>query len=230
MDFEDETPVLQFETPTSIMVCGPTNSGKTMFIKRLLENAQLMFKNVPSYILYCYGSVWKPICTEMQRSIDGIMFHEGIPSKEDLMEARGDDRRHMICVLDDLLHDLANDRWAQELICVSSHHLNITVCLVGHNIYEKGKVMRTLSLNMHYYILFENRRDSEQILRFGRQVFPHKGKYFLDSFIKAMSFSRYMMVDLNPKTEKLYSLRTRIFPGEDTIVFRPKNEEKTDND
>ncbi|CAC5399944.1 unnamed protein product [Mytilus coruscus] len=46
----------------------------------------------------------------MQRSIDGIMFHEGIPSKEDLMEARGDDRRHMICVLDDLLHDLANDR------------------------------------------------------------------------------------------------------------------------
>ncbi|CAC5358219.1 unnamed protein product [Mytilus coruscus] len=105
----------------------------------------------------------------MQRSIDGIMFHEGIPSKEDLMEARGDDRRHMICVLDDLLHDLANDRWAQELIYVSSHHLNITVCLVGHNMYEKGKVMRTLSLNMHYYILFENRRDSSRILRFGRQ-------------------------------------------------------------
>lgn len=136
----------------------------------------------------------------------------------------------MICVLDDLLHNLANDKWAQELICVSSHHLNITVCLVGHNIYEKGKVMRTLSLNMHYFILFENRRDSEQILRFGRQIFPHKGKYFLDSFIKAMSFSRYLTVDLNPKTEKLYSLRTRIFPGEDTIIFRPKNEEKTDSD
>lgn len=45
-----------------------------------------------------------------------------------------------------------------------------------------------------------------------------------------MSFSRYLTVDLNPKTEKLYSLRTRIFPGEDTIIFRPKNEEKTDSD
>lgn len=192
MDLKDETPVLQFETPTSIMVCGPTNSGKTTFIKRLLENAPLMFKEVPSYIMYCYGSVWQPIFSEMQRSIDGIIFHKGVPSKEDLVEVRGDDTRHMICVLDDLLHDLANNQLAQELVCVSSHHLNMTVCLVGHNIYEKGKVMRTLSLNIHYYILFENRRDSEQILRFGRQVFPHKGKYFLDSFIKATSVSRYL--------------------------------------
>jgi len=44
MALEEETPVLQFETPTTIMVCGPTNSGKTTFVKRLLEHASVMFK------------------------------------------------------------------------------------------------------------------------------------------------------------------------------------------
>jgi len=86
MALEDETPVLQLETPTTIMVCGPTNSGKTTFVKRLLENASVMFKEAPTYILYCYGSVWQTIFTEMQRSIERILFHEGIPSKEDLIE------------------------------------------------------------------------------------------------------------------------------------------------
>jgi len=51
MDLEEETPVLQFETPTTIMVCGPTNSGKTTFVKRLLEHASVMFKEAPTYIL-----------------------------------------------------------------------------------------------------------------------------------------------------------------------------------
>ncbi|CAC5417682.1 unnamed protein product [Mytilus coruscus] len=142
------------------------------------------------------------------------------------MEIRGGDRQHMICVLDDLLQDLANDKWAQELVCVSSYHLNITICMLGHNIYEKGTVMRTMSLNIHYFVIFENRRDPEQLHRFGRQVFPNKGKYFTDSLTKAMSLARYMIVDLSPKSDKLYSLRTRIFPGEDMIVFRPKNEEQ----
>lgn len=224
MDTENETPVLQFESPTAIMVCGPSNSGKTTFIKRLLENASTMFKKTPSRILYCYGSVWQPLFSEMQHSIKRIVFHEGVPSKDYLMELRGDDKEHMICVLDDLLQDLANDRWSQELVCVSSHHLNMTVCVLGHNIYEKGKVMRTVSLNIHYYVIFENRRDPEQLNRFGRQVFPNKGNYFTDALSKAISLSRYLLVDLNPKSNKLYSLRTQIFPGEDMIVFRPKDE------
>ena len=54
--------LLQFETPTLFMVCGPTNSGKTWFVKRILENAHLMFKEEhPTFVLYCYGSVWKPM-------------------------------------------------------------------------------------------------------------------------------------------------------------------------
>ncbi|CAC5417051.1 unnamed protein product [Mytilus coruscus] len=166
----------------------------------------------------------------MQHAIERLVFHQGVPSKKDLMEIRGGDRQHMICVLDDLLQDLANDKWAQEMVCVSSHHLNITICVLGHNIYEKGKVMRTMSLNIHYYVIFENRRDPEQLHRFGGQVFPHKGKYCIDSLTKATSLARYLLVDLSPKSDKLYSLRTRIFPGEDTIVFRPKNEEKINDE
>lgn len=61
-------------------------------------------------------------------------------------------------------------------------------------------------------------------------MFPYKGKYFIDSLVKATSLARYMLVDLSPKSDKLYSLLTIHFPGEDTVVFRPKHEEKTDGE
>ena len=46
---EEKPTLLQFETPSSFMVCGPTNSGKAWFVKRMLENARLMFKEPCSY-------------------------------------------------------------------------------------------------------------------------------------------------------------------------------------
>lgn len=86
--------------------------------------------------------------------------------------------------------------------------------------------MRTLSLNTHYFVLYKTRRDQEQILRFGGQAFPQQSKYFLDAYQKA-TFTPYgyLLVDLNPHSCKLYSLRTRFFPGEDIIVYRPRDEE-----
>lgn len=207
-DSTDKLPVLQFETPTTILVCGPTNSGKTTFVKQLLETSSVMFKEPPVSVIYCYGSVWQPIFNEMENSVKNISFHKGLPTKDDLVEIHDSDKRHFICVVDDCMNQCANSTSMEELVCVGSHHLNMTLVCLVQNLFQKGKVMRTLSLNMHYYALFENRRDAEQLLRFGRQVFPYQSKYFLDAYQKstALPFS-YLLVDLNPRSSKLYSLR-----------------------
>lgn len=42
--------LLQLETPSSFMLCRPTNSGKTWLVKRMLENARLMFKEHPTFV------------------------------------------------------------------------------------------------------------------------------------------------------------------------------------
>lgn len=227
MDLQREPSLIQFETPTSILVCGPSNCGKTVFVKKILENARLMFKEPPVYILYCYGSVWQHMFDDMKQTVENINFHEGLPTKIELIEIHKDNNGHFICVLDDLMSESANSTCVEQLVCVGSHHLNMTIISLVQNLFQKVKVMRTLSLNTHYFVLYKNYRDSDQIMRFGRQVFPQQSKYFFDVYQKATNLSSfgYLLVDLNSHSNKLYTLRTRIFPGEDTIVYRPSDEE-----
>jgi septin family protein len=74
-------PLLQFETPSSFMVCGPKNSGKTWFIKRMLENVRLMFKEPPMFVLYCYGSVWQHMFDDMQQNVKVYVSTKGFPPR-----------------------------------------------------------------------------------------------------------------------------------------------------
>ena len=63
-----------FKSPLSILVVGPSNCGKTTFLKRLfLENEDLLV-TPPRRIIYCYGS-WQPTFEILKRK--GVTFHEG---------------------------------------------------------------------------------------------------------------------------------------------------------
>jgi hypothetical protein len=64
----------------------------------------------------------------------------------------------------------------ERFVCIGSHHLNMTIICLVQNVFQKGKIMRTLSLNTHYFVLYKNRRDQEQIQRFGREAFPQQSK------------------------------------------------------
>lgn len=231
----DKEPLMKLESPTSFMICGPSNSGKTYFLKRLLENASNMFKRSPSHILYCYGSVWQPLFSEMKHTIGNIIFHKGLPKEEELLELSSE-QSFFICVLDDLMLEASANPVVERIFTKGSHHLDMTVIFLVQNIFEKGKYFRTISLNTKYFILFRNSRDKQQIQTFGRQVFPNNAKYFLDAYTKATSFHYgYLLVDLSNKVElkncRLVDikdkeveqvnarLRTKIFPGESTIIF-----------
>jgi cobalamin biosynthesis Co2+ chelatase CbiK len=52
-----------------------------------------------------------------------------------------------------LMMDAANSEEIVHLMCVGSHHHQITVIHILQNLFQKGKFMRTASLNCHYFIL-----------------------------------------------------------------------------
>lgn len=76
--------LLPFISPTTICLSGPTQSGKSVFTKRLIENTDEMFMEPPEKILYAY-SEYQKLFDEMQ-DIPNLVFHEGIPDKERLEE------------------------------------------------------------------------------------------------------------------------------------------------
>ena len=63
-----------FKSPLSILVVGPSNCGKTTFLKRLLLENEDLLVTPPRRIIYCYGS-WQPTFDILKRK--GVTFHKG---------------------------------------------------------------------------------------------------------------------------------------------------------
>ncbi len=68
--------------PFTCIVAGCTQSGKTVWVKSLLENAQKTIGPPPERIIWCYGQ-WQPMYVEMIDTLPGIEFYEGIPFEID---------------------------------------------------------------------------------------------------------------------------------------------------
>ena len=219
--YETES-LIKFETPCTITLISPSDGGKTTFVKRLLTHSKGMFKTTFERVLYCYGSTWQPIFDQLLKEIPNITFKEGLPS-EDELKSFSDGYTHTCIIIDDLMMEINSNTRAEKIWTVFCHHLNMTVLYLAHNIFQKGKSARTISLNTSYFIISKNHRDTLQIQNFARQVYPRKTSFFMDAYNKATSMSAfgYIVVDLNAFSDDRFRLRTNIFPGEDTIIYQP---------
>ena len=130
-----------FTTPTTIGLFGPTQSGKTSFVIKLLENADTMFTEVPHTIVYAYGA-WQESFQRLQ-SMPKMIMHEGLPTRGQI-EEWSFDRKHMLLILDDLMQKIVTDCDVQHYVTVSSHHNNISILMLMQSIFPQGKCARTI--------------------------------------------------------------------------------------
>lgn len=201
-------PDLRLSHPFSCVVNGPSGAGKTEWIRKLLYYRDDMIKDAPDKVIWCYGQ-YQPIFSHME----GIEFVEGLnysitPGQKTLL------------ILDDLM--LSLDKEITQLF-VSGRHRDISVIFVTHNIFYPSKEMRTIKQNAKHMVLFENTQDASQIDYIGRQMFPGKSRHMREAYENAMQNPYgYLFVDLRQGIDKRFRLRTRIFPGEEQIVFFPK--------
>lgn len=208
---------VRFKTPTSIMVSGPTQAGKTVLARRLLMNKHMLFDQEINKVVYCYGA-YQPGFAELERNVENIIFVEGFP--DNVMDLF--DNQPGILVIDDLMADCSNDQRMADLLTKHSHHKNITVIYIVQNLFPPGKFSRTISLNCHYIIAFKNCRDSLGISTLIQQAFCAKNdrnfamECFQDSTNKMYG---YLLFDMHPVTPINFRLRTNIFPNEQHIAY-----------
>ena len=125
-----------FSTPTSILLAGPTMSGKTSFVIKLLENADKMFKELPTNIMYCFLA-WQP-AFEKLKEIQNLTLHKGLPERTAITEF-GLLNGHKVVIFDDMLKYIVNDVNIQEYVTVTSHHNNMTIMLLSQNVFAQGQ-------------------------------------------------------------------------------------------
>ena len=193
-------------------VAGPTNSGKTWFVFRLLKHAENMITPPPEKIVYCYGE-FQPIFAEYP----SVEFHEGLPSVD-----RFDGRQRVLLIIDDLMNEA--DQSVCDLFTKLSHHRSVSVVFITQNLFHKNKFVRTMNLNTHYIVMFKNPRDASQVAVLARQMYPGKSRFVVEAFQDATKKPHgYLLIDLRPETDDAYRIRTNIFPDDDRqYVYVPK--------
>ena len=198
-----------WQHPFNCMVSGPTQSGKTEFVKKFIKHVDKMMFPVPKEIIWCYGA-WQKGYETLNSS---IKLQEGIPKWEEWT----DDKQRLV-VLDDLMTEI--DASITRLFTKGSHHRNMSIIFIVQNLFNKNPEQRTISLNSHYLVLFKNPRDATQITHLGKQMYPGKGSLVQDSYKDATSKPHgYLLIDFRQDTPDHLRLRSDIFPPKFETVY-----------
>jgi hypothetical protein len=190
--------------PFTCTVAGPSSSGKTWFVFRLIKHVDRLVVPPPEKILYYYGE-FQPSFSEFP----AVEFHEGLPDV-----GRFDGRHRMLLIIDDLMNE--TDQNVCNLFTKLSHRINVSVVFITQNLYHRNRFVRTMNLNTHYIVLFKNPRDANQVTTLARQMYPGKSKFVVEAFKDATkNLYGYLLIDLKPATDERYRIRTNIFPDDD---------------
>ena len=203
-----------FKNLFTSIVCGPTGSDKSTFVMTVLKNINHLCSEKIKKIYYFYNNWQKNY--EQQTAVN-IEFRQGLPSEEDFNQFPKSE--HSLVVIDDLQIPALNNIFIANLFSRESHHSNISVILILQNLFHQGKYCRDISLNTHYFILFKNPRDTQQINLLGRQLGIQKKLVGAYKDATETPFG-YLLLDLSPGSNASYMLKTRIFPDEDTVVYK----------
>ena len=190
--------------PFTCVVAGPSSSGKTQFVFRLIRHADRLVDPPPEKIVYCYGE-FQPSFLEFTQ----VEFHKGLPDVGSF-----DGRSRVLLIIDDLMNEA--DQNVCNLFTKLSHHRNVSVVFVTQNLFHRNRHVRTMNLNTHYVVLFKNPRDAGQVAIMARQMYPRKSNFVVEAFRDATREPYgYLLIDLKPETDDRYRFRTNIFPDDE---------------
>jgi len=159
----------------------------------------------------------------MERNVPNFTLNQGIPSVSQIDEFTAD-RKHKIIVIDDLMKQVIQNEDMELLFTQGCHHRHISVLFLTQNLYAQGKSARSISLNTWYVVLFKNVRGTSQISTLGQQCFPGQKGMLTEVYEDCMKEDfGYLFLDFSPRGDPKYRMRYRIFPGEDPLVYLPKN-------
>uniref|UniRef100_A0A1I8JJM3 Chromo domain-containing protein n=1 Tax=Macrostomum lignano TaxID=282301 RepID=A0A1I8JJM3_9PLAT len=177
-----------------MIVSGPTNAGKTTFVKHLIQYKDVLFDVKPGRVLWYYG-ISQAAHSEL--SSLGVHLQQGFPSSIETALRPND-----LVVFDDLIEETSNSAAMRNVFTGIAHHLPCFLVMLTQNVFFKGKELRTMSLNAMYFVIMKNPRDQLQIAALGRQCFAEKPGFLLSVFKHVTSHGRgaYLLLDFHPST------------------------------
>jgi hypothetical protein len=159
---------LKFKIPFGMIISGPSNSGKTQFLLKLLDNFEQLFTPIPKSIVYCYGE-YHPYIQRLEAK--GVKVFSGVPNHDLLAQQP----KPFILCLDDLVYQI-EEKTLTDMYTKKAHHQNFGVILLTQNLFEKN--IRVARNNSQYIVLMRAPNALLQIRNLGRQLYPGQVPFF----------------------------------------------------
>ena len=110
--------------PATILILGPSNSGKTFFVSKFIKNLDCLMSPLPERIVWCY-SIWQKAYDQIEAD-----FIQGIPDFNYF------DGRPTLVILDNLMGQKLET--VTKFFTRGSHHLNLTIFYLVQNLFSEG--------------------------------------------------------------------------------------------
>ena len=180
---------LKLITPFSLIIAGPSQSGKSEFLYALLGNLHSAIDTKFDNIIFIYG-VWQ----DVYKSFPNIFF----TNKIEYLNSRPSGKTLMIC--DDIMSQVNNSPDLENLF-TKGRHENVSTVLILQSLFYSGSIMKTLRNNASYMVITAHLQDIQRLSAFASQLERKNSTYFNDVYDDIMKDKyAYMFIDLHPKS------------------------------
>ena len=204
---------LTLKHPSRMIIFGPSSSGKTTLIQRMLTEADALFGFYFDNIKYISGQAFPSI-----DSVNDVPIEKYSDLNDDMIDSI-DSTRNNIIVFDDNIY-IMNDRLISDMFTKLSHHKNFSIVLLLQNLYPKTKFSRDISINSNYIILMSNPREVTQVQRLSHQI--DGSNFILESYLdntRNKPYS-YLVLDFVQDTPDILRVRSELFGNDITIYVK----------
>ena len=178
------------------LVIGPSQSGKTTFIKSLLRHRELLFNAPHDLILYVSPNLLSSSVhhevqfIEEMRILAGntdIKFLGEIPTVDELLShIEGPDFKVWL-IIDDYHHRLFENRDVVDYYIRLSSHSNLDILSTAHSAFSNGKFYQLIFRNSNCIILFRTLSDKSTDSLLNKKCFPGQPSFIREAFDQAIA-------------------------------------------
>lgn len=210
----------KFMHPCTVRIVGPSACGKTTFLQKIIE--QRLIHPWPKRIIYFYGSRWQSKSFDYLEKIHNVKFIQGF---DEGMVSENDTEEPTLVICDDLLFELKDSEAAANLFMKGSHHLNLSAIIIEQALFPKGKQSVAMRTNTHYTVIFKSPSDGQGVATLGRQMYPNKGRYLVDSYCDSTRDPHtYLIIDSKQSTPDHLRLISNITDAHPVVYVQKADE------
>lgn len=208
---------LRFIHPSNHGIYGPVGAGKTFRMAQIIRNKDRLIKNGAKInnVIWFYSS-YQDEYTELKKSNLVTRFISKMPTIEEFLSLTEPYKKSSgsIVVLDDLMGQI--DKTLVELVCVKSRHTNVSLFVLFQNIFIHNPLARQISLNLKYFHILKNPRDSLGFMILAKQILSKDFKWLVDVYNKEISKTPYgcLLLNLDQETPEFLRVTSNILPNE----------------